>query len=375
MKKPEGLFVIFGATGNLAVKKIFPALFNLTKRNILKEGFGIVGVSRRPYNKDEYWKFIEDKLPEGIETREKLKRKTYYFKCDFSAGGEEERFKLLPKFLEGVRKKEKTGDVTFFYLSVMPQFFKPIVKNLNKNGLINKGDNLHRVVFEKPLGFDLKDARKLNKSITSFLSEKQIYRIDHYLGKEIVQNMFFLRFENSFFEPVWNKDCIDSVQINLLENFCYPERLEFYDNYGVVKDVVQNHILQLLLLVAMNKPEKIEEKYIRSEKTKILEKVKVEDFVLGQFIGYNKLKKGEISKMPTFAAGKFKIKDKKWKNVPFYFRTGKNLKEKSSYIHIKFKKEPVSRLCLNKSVLEKNFLLFKFSLMKGFFYGQMQKCQ
>ena len=367
MEEQKGLFVIFGATGDLTTKKIFPALFNLIKRNILKDNFAIVGVSRRPYNRDEYWEFMKDKLSKDIETREKLRKKTYYFECDFSAGGEEERFKLLPKFLEAIRKKEKAGNTTLFYLSVMSQFFEPIIKNLSKNGLISKENSLHRVVFEKPLGFNLEDARKLNKSIESFLNEKQIYRIDHYLGKEIVQNIFFLRFKNHFFEPVWNGDYIDSVQINLLEDFCCPERLEFYDNYGVVKDVVQNHILQLLSLVAMNKPEKFEENYIRSEKIKILKKIKIEDFILGQFIGYDKFKKREASKTPTFAAGKFKIEDKKWKNVPFYFRTGKNLKEKSSYIHIKFKKELVSRSHLNKNIFKKDSLIIQIQPNEGIF--------
>jgi glucose-6-phosphate 1-dehydrogenase len=330
--------LILGATGDLTKKKLIPAIHNLIKDKKLKD-FVIVGAATSKVSSE----VILNKSKPHIKNLNKqawehLKKRFYYHSTDFY---DKKHFCGLEFLIKTLEKKYNLPGNRLIYLATLPQHFKIISQNLKDCGLVNKNKSKSwtRVVFEKPFGHNLNSAKKINNCIKSVFSEKQTYRIDHYLGKELVQNLNVLRFTNTFLEPIWNNKYIDHVQIILSENVGIETRGKFYDKYGALKDVVQNHMLQMLSLIAMEAPKKLQENCIRDEKLKILKSIKTtNNIILGQYQGY-KNEKGvnKKSNTETFASLKLFVNNERWKNVPFYFITGKNMKDKVTTIHIEFK--------------------------------------
>lgn len=326
MKKEAITFVIFGATGNLSHKKLIPSLYNL----IDKQNIKIIGIARKNVKKETLLnkskKYI-DKI--NKKKWKKLNKNFDYFQLDFY---DEKKYLELKNIL----KNDKN---LIYFLGTMPEHFEIITKNLKNSNILKNKKN--KIVFEKPFAQDLKSAKKLNNSIKKIFSEKEIYRIDHYLGKEIVENIIDLRFKNLVLEPIWNKNYIKNVQIILEEKIGLEERGgEYYDKYGAIKDVVQNHMMQLTSLIAMDKPKTSNSDDIRNEKTKILKKIFPKKLIKGQYIGYKSEKEvKKNSKTETFAAIELEIDHPKWKDVPFYLITGKKMKNKKTSIHIQFREQ------------------------------------
>ncbi|MFQ5836163.1 MAG: glucose-6-phosphate dehydrogenase, partial [bacterium] len=265
----------------------------------------------------------------------------YYFQTNFY---DEKRFRDLGNFVKSAEQKHRLSGNRLFYLATMPQHFRAIAHSLGKYKLVEPKKGWTRVIFEKPFGEDLTSAKKLNSCIEKVFDENQIYRVDHYLGKELVQNVTAIRFTNTILEPLWNKDYVDHVQIVLSEDFGIEGRGAYYDRYGVLKDVVQNHMMQLLCLVAMEAPFKLGGEYIRDEKVRVLKSIRdidPENVVLGQYDGYTEEKGiAKNSNTETFAALKLFVDNERWKDVPFYLITGKKMKDKITSIYIQFKQAP-----------------------------------
>lgn len=333
VNKKEGvIFVIFGATGDLTKRKLIPGIYNLLHHRGLGE-FHIVGVARRDLTGENLInsakKYIKKPSPRLIS---KLKKNTSYVQLDFKS----EEFDALKSKITELEKKGFSNKI--FYLATGSNNFKVISDKLKRSKIVG-GEGWSRVVFEKPFGSDLKSSNKLNQSIEKIFNEREIYRIDHYLGKELVGNISIVRFSNQFLEPIWNRKHVDNIQITLNEKIGIEERGPFYDTYGAIKDVVQNHMLQLLALTTMESPDSFTGNSIRDKKAEILKHVKVKDTIVGQYAGY-KSEKGikNDSKTETFASLVLEINNERWRGVPIYFRTGKFLDKKETKIVINLKK-------------------------------------
>ncbi len=353
--KKDTTFIILGATGDLTKRKIIPAIYNLLKDKKIKK-FVIIGVARSDIDIQKI--LLESKkLIKNLDkkTWEKIVNSSYYRPLDFYNKND---YKKFEEFVIEIEKKHNLNGRRIFYLATLPQHFKNITFNLSKLQISKENENKDiSVVYEKPFGDDLKSAREINKNINKIFKEKQIYRIDHYLGKKLVGNIALIRFTNRIFEPLWNKENISSVEIILSENFGIKERGNFYDKYGALKDVVQNHAFQLLSLIAMESPKMISGEYLRNEKKKVLEKVKIKDVILGQYEGYKKEKGVEKNSVTeTFAGLHLQINNPRWKGVPFYIKAGKNLDKNNVSIHIKFKKTNCL-LSKNCSMDENEFII------------------
>ena len=344
------IFVIFGATGDLTHRKLMPALYRLYVRNELPKSFAVVGVARKDKTHDDFRQDVKKSMAEFLpkekfDRLDKFLSGVFYYRNDFDTA---DSYAGLKKFLEDTDKKYRTAGNRIFYLATLPDKFEPIIKNLRKQKFLAKGKD-HRLIIEKPFGDDLKSARKLNKIINTAFRENQIFRIDHYLGKEAVQNLFALRFANKIFEPAWGERNIENVQITLLENTGIGTRGGFYDRYGAIKDVMQNHMMQILSLIAMSPPKNFNPGEVKDSKVKVLREISIpkkNDIVIGQ---YRKgALKGSVdykdeegvakdSRTETFAAIKFCINNERWKGVPFYLKTGKNLDRKLVQIIVYFR--------------------------------------
>lgn len=348
MKKDNVIFIIFGATGDLTKRKLIPGIYNLLNHKNIKN-FHILGVARKPITKekliDSSREFIKKPNPKLIST---LKKNTNYIQIDFK----ESNFKSLKSKLDKLRKKGFTNKI--FYFATGSNNFQSIADKLEESGILKNKSGWTRAVFEKPFGSNKKSSSILNKCLKKIFDEKQIYRIDHYLGKELVGNISIIRFTNRMLKPLWCKDHIKNIQIILDEDMGIEERGSFYDTYGAIKDMVQNHMLQLLALTTMEMPTSLIGEPIRSKKAQILKKITVKDTLLGQYSGYlNEKGIPKNSKTETFAALKLEINHKNWKGVPVFFRTGKFLNRKESKVVINFKES----LCLfDKSCPPSNFL-------------------
>ena len=359
--KESVTLVIMGITGDLAKRKLLPAIYNLVAKKKLKN-FAVIGVSRSENSMSsiireskEFVKGSNQKVWNEIEKRSE------YIKLDFENS---EGYKVFGKCCLKLEKKFKLSGKRIFYLATLPEHFPAIVQNLKEIEMSkNKGD-LPKLVFEKPFGHDLSSARKLNKTILSLFKEKQIYRIDHYLGKELVANISLLRFTNRIFEPLWCKDHIENVQIILNEELTIGSRGEFYDKYGVLRDMVQSHIFQLLSLIAMESPEKIEGEFVRDKKLEVFKNLNVKDVLLGQYESF-KSESGVAanSTTPTFAALKVFVDTPRWKGVPFFLKTGKALNETKAVIYIKFKE--VSCLLSKTCPSDTNYLIINLRTNEG----------
>ncbi|QDV22863.1 glucose-6-phosphate dehydrogenase [Aureliella helgolandensis] len=341
--------VIFGASGDLTSRKLIPALYRLFQRGRLPADTRVVGFSRSDYS-DEQW-------------REQLTATTTkYVGKDFDAQSWKEFSKFIhycsgdiqtPADFEKLahRLEQLEGDQTIdrvYYVATMPQLYEMAAQHLGQAGLADDSSGARRIVIEKPFGTDLKTARHLNQAIGKVFREDQVYRIDHYLGKETVQNIMVLRYGNSIFEPLWNRNYIDHVQITVAEEVVVGRRGDYYDGSGVLRDMFQNHIFQLMMVTAMEPPVKFNSDSVRDEKVKVLKAVrpmKGADFadcgVRGQYEGYRK----EVGVAPdspteTFAALKLHIDNWRWQGVPFYLRSGKALSCRTTQIVIEFKEPP-----------------------------------
>jgi glucose-6-phosphate 1-dehydrogenase len=341
----ECTFIIFGATGDLAKRKLIPALYKLIQDNKIDK-FLIVGAAISQVTPDQFIDPARSFIPMiDEEVWQKLREASYYQQLDFN---EPEGFDRLSKFVISLEKEQGFFGNRMAYLAVPSQFFCTITEELSKSLLIKKADenglvngNWQRIVYEKPFGLDLAGAKAINKCIDTYFNENQIYRIDHYLTKELVGSIVLVRFTNMIFEPLWNKNYIEEVQIILSETLGMVGRGRYYDSYGVLKDVVQNHMLQLLALIAMELPDELRAQYIQDQKAEVLKKTTCVGGLLGQYQGYTS-EQGVApdSKMPTFAALKMLVDTPRWQRVPFYLKTGKCLDKKDTSIHIKFREVP-----------------------------------
>jgi glucose-6-phosphate 1-dehydrogenase len=362
-KKPDPCcFVIFGATGDLAHRLVIPALYNLAATGLLPDRFCIVGIARKAMSNDA----LRDSLMKGLRkfaTRPVddaiAKHLLECLTCIVANPSEPTSFDSLREQLERLEATRKTGGNRLFYLATPPDAFAPISRELGRAGLLREENGAwRRLVVEKPFGTDLASARALNAELLKIVDEHQIYRIDHYLGKETVQNILVLRFANGMFEPIWNRNHIDHVQITVDEKLGVGHRGSFYDATGALRDMVPNHLFQLLSLIAMEPPARFDAHAVRSEKAEVLAAIQtlseaeaLRNSVRGQYqagkIGdteiedYRKtedVKHGSTTE--TYAALKLTIDNWRWAGVPFYLRTGKALASKRTEVAIKFKQAP-----------------------------------
>jgi glucose-6-phosphate 1-dehydrogenase len=341
--------IIFGASGDLTSRKLIPALFQLSCKGRLPEGTRIVGISRTPFNDDQWRETLAKTTAEFSE--EPFDRGAW----DHFAGSVHyqpgnidnvDDFHALGKRLETI---EADCDVQrIFYLATAPRFYAEAATNLGASGLADEKYGPPRVVIEKPFGTDQKSARELNAVVHKVFREEQVYRIDHYLGKETVQNILVLRFANSIFEPVWNRNYIDHVQITVAEEVHVGRRGGYYDQAGVLPDMFQNHLLQLLMVVAMEAPVRFAANPVRDEKVKVLAAIRAlegravaADTLRGQYRGYrNEPGVASESQTATFAALRLAVDNWRWQGVPFYLRSGKAMSCRTTQIVIQFRSPP-----------------------------------
>ncbi len=348
VKKSASVFVIFGATGDLSRRKIFPSFFELSKNSLLPEKFKIIACARSKFTSSDF----TDSLKELINPKDPKSWEAFAKKIEYVSADVEKNIDL-PKVSAAISKFEDAAQVCpqqIFYMAISPFIFKESIKNLGKNKL-NLGCSRHpkraRIVIEKPFGFDLKSALELDAQLHELFEENHIYRIDHFLGKETVQNIFAFRFGNELFEPIWNNLYVDNVQITAAERIGIERRGEYYDKTGALRDFIQNHLLQLLAITTMEMPGKFDHNHIRDKKLEIIKSIKkltadevVSSTVRGQYEGYRQEEKVDPnSQTETYAMVKFEIENKRWQGVPFYLRTGKHLEGKVSSIIFSFKEK------------------------------------
>ncbi len=345
--------VIFGASGDLTNRKLMPALFSLACENLLPEQFNVIGVARSEMSNESF----RDKVKAGIDAYARLKpsqcdkwdstaQTIFYHQANYD---DPVAYKGLAKLLAKLDKKGRGGYNCLFYLSTPPFLYPVIVKQLGKAGLAQQSkNNWRRIIIEKPFGHDLPSATQLNHQVHKVFDESQIYRIDHYLGKETVQNLLVFRFANAINEPIWNRNYIDHVQITVAEEVGLGSRAGYYDTAGIMRDMFQNHLLQLLTLTAMEPPAEFNATALRDEKVKVLKAVqpiKAEDVAQSTIRAQYRTYRDEQgvapgTETPTFAILKLFINNWRWRNVPFYLRSGKALAAKVTEIIIQFRHVP-----------------------------------
>ncbi len=349
------VFIIFGITGDLAGRKLLPSLLNLYVNKRLPQKFSIVGFSRRSFTREEFRQYIRDnmKVKPGQYHEEDIKHfldHMYYEQGFFDSPPSYASLSLRLSLID-----DSFGQCSnkLFHLAVAPHFYETILEYLAKSGLTtacSDGLGWTRVLVEKPFGHDIDTARALDKKLAQLFDEKQIFRIDHYLAKEALQNILTFRFANALFEPLWNRDHISAIHIKLLEKNGIEGRGNFYDGLGALKDVGQNHILQMLALIAMEPPEEFDADSIRKERAKIINRLRpfvynkksMPDIVRGQYEGYaNEKGVNRNSQTETYFRIETYIDSPRWRDVPFYIESGKALKESKSEIDIYFKNSEI----------------------------------
>jgi glucose-6-phosphate 1-dehydrogenase len=351
--------VLFGASGDLTKRKLVPALFNLAKAKLLPDNFAVLGVAFDQLSVEQFREQVTSFLPiadKGSDVLDSFRRRFYYQQADFA---NPELYSSLQKLLGELDQEYLTEGNYLFYLATAPKFFGDIVHQLGRSQLsCQENGRWRRVVIEKPFGHDLESARALNRQIKAVLAENQIYRIDHYLGKETVQNILVFRFDNAIFEPIWNRRYIDHVQITNAETVGVEQRGGYFDTAGTLRDMVPNHVMQLLSLTAMESPVSFQADAVRDEQAKVLHAVQIldseavlHDSVRGQYgegmVADERARSYRTepgvspeSRTETFVALKLNIDNWRWVGVPFYLRTGKRLAQRHTEITIQFRKTP-----------------------------------
>lgn len=379
------IFTIFGATGDLTKRKLIPAAFTLYEQGLLPDGFKIIAIGRRDKTIESYRNEMEAFMSNILkrEVNQKLwtqfKNNIIYFKMNFA---EDDGYELLNTLSVELDKEFGTAGNRIYYLATAPEFFEVIIKKLHKNEMVSNINSWQRVMVEKPFGSDLKTASELNASISSLLDEDKIFRIDHYLGKEMLQNILSLRFGNSIFEPLWNHNYIDHIQIISTETLGVGDRGSYYDKTGIIKDMLQNHILQMLTLIAMEPPVNLEAESIRDEKVKVLQALRPfsseslsETVASGQYGSGPEMKAYREedrvlnnSDTDTFIAVKTCIDNFRWGGVPIYIFAGKRMAQKTTKIIIRFKKLPGINFYEGFSETEANVLVIRIQPDEGLFF-------
>jgi glucose-6-phosphate 1-dehydrogenase len=381
-------FVIFGVTGDLTHRLVIPALYNLAVAELLPDRFCVGGVARRGMSNDA----LRESLMKGLRrfatrpVEDKIARRLLEcVSCIEADPSEPASFDRLKQQLERLEAAHRTGGNRLFYLATPPDAFAPIARQLGRVGLLKEQDGAwRRLVVEKPFGTDLPSARALNEELLKILGEHQIFRIDHYLGKETVQNILVLRFANGMFEPIWNRHHIDHVQITVEEKLAVGHRGSFYDTTGALRDMVPNHLFQLLSLIAMEPPARFDAQTVRPEKDEVLAAIQTQsedealkNSVRGQYTA-GKIDDTEIpdyrktldvrpdSATETYVAMKLNIDNWRWAGVPFYLRTGKALAKKRTELAIKFRQAPFAMFrCTPVEQLAENYLVICIEPTEG----------
>ncbi|WP_081707545.1 glucose-6-phosphate dehydrogenase [Bacillus massiliigorillae] len=383
-QRPTALIMLFGATGDLANRKLYPSLYRLYKKGKITERFAVIGVARRPLTQEQFKSNIKDSVLSAIKDVDEAQLDTFvthftYHSHDVSNKSSYAELKALAEEMDAEYGLEGNR---LFYLAMAPEFFGPITQHLKAEGLTDT-NGYKRVIIEKPFGTDYETAEKLNNMIRASFEEEEIYRIDHYLGKEMVQNIEVIRFSNMMFEPLWNNRYISNIQITSSETLGVEERGRYYDKSGALKDMVQNHMLQMVALLAMEPPIKLTTDEVRSEKVRALRSLRnyseeevLKNFVRGQYgegtVGdtvvadYRKEPMVDPnSNTETFVAGRLKFDNFRWAGVPFYIRTGKSMAAKSTKIVVQFKDIPMNLYYNPTEELSPNLLVIHIQPDEG----------
>jgi glucose-6-phosphate 1-dehydrogenase len=390
MKETGAVFFIFGATGDLARRKLFPAIYSLFCEGKLSERFAVIGLARRPRTNEQFREdvyqsidqFARHKASKEDEEWQNFAAHFEYMPLDIT---NVDAFLELKRTAERVEEHFGIAGNRLFYLALAPELFGSVAHHLRDGGLLDTR-GWHRLVIEKPFGYDLPSAENLNTEIRKVFNEEDIYRIDHYLGKEMVQNIEVVRFANAFFEPLWNNKYIANIQITLSETVGVEERGGYYDNAGALRDMAQNHMLQMVTMMAMEPPSRLHPEDIRDEKVKVLRSLRLyespEDVrahvIRGQYAEGEV--KGELkpayraeesvnpeSKTETYVAAKVLVDNFRWAGVPFYVRTGKRMPVKSTEVVVEFKSMPDNVYLAKKGKLQPNLLVFRVNPMEGIY--------
>ena len=389
-KELSSIFIIFGGTGDLTKRKLIPAIFSLMYQEKLPENFIIISIGRREKTNEEYREEMYESVQEfsrfslNIELWNKFSKRLFYKNFDFTS--DNEGYRDLDSFLETMEDKYSTGGKRLYYLAVAPEFFEGIIRSLKNNGMVTRETGWQRIMIEKPFGSSLETARILNHNISKLIPEEDLFRVDHYLGKEMIQNILAIRFANSLFEPLWNANYIDNIQITSYELLGVENRGGYYESAGILKDMFQSHLLQMLTLITMEPPVDFEPESIRDEKVKVLrslrpftaESVK-ESIVRGQYgegkvngkkvVGYRQEDKVSLSSnIDTFIALKTYIDNFRFGGVPIYIRAGKRMDTKSTEVVIQFKKLPGINYYKEFNEIVHNLLVLKIQPEEGFFF-------
>lgn len=354
----KALFIIFGGTGDLAYRKLYPALYNLYKKDYLNNNFAVIGTARREWSDDYYQEVVTDAIDGIKDSDEDAEAFASHFRYQSHNVKDSSHYHTLLDLADELDKKYDIEGNRVFYLSMSPSFFGTITSHLQQEQLVTE-NGFNRVIFEKPFGSKYDNSNELNNEILESFDEEQIYRIDHYLGKEMVQALIPLRFGNPMFKQLWKSQFISNIQVTLAEDIGVEDRGAYYEQSGALRDMGQNHVLQIVSLLLMDEPKAYDSDEITREKVKALKNLKLLDnsnvrdkFVRGQYATspdepdiYDYLSENEVSEasvVETFIAGKIETQNEKWKNVPIYVRTGKRMKAKSTRIDIVFKSEETS---------------------------------
>jgi glucose-6-phosphate 1-dehydrogenase len=354
---PEpSVVVIFGASGDLTKRKLLPALFHLEQAGLLPTEFAVVGVARRPLQGEFAEDMREGILKFGSVKADDPKLEQFVSRIEYHAMNfdDHEAYVKLNALLKKIDKERGTKGNRLFYLATAPEYFAEIIEQLGAQGMVHAEQGTVRLIIEKPFGHDLSSARALNENVNRVFDEDQVFRIDHYLGKETVQNILVFRFANGIFEPIWNRNYVDHVQITAAEDIGIEGRGPFYEKAGALRDVVQNHVMELTSFVAMEPPVSFDAKAMRRERVKVwrsIQPIRLEASVRGQYgsgkiggqpvKGYREEERvNPNSTTETYAALKLNIENWRWAGVPFYLRAGKRMAKRSTEITIQFKQPP-----------------------------------
>ncbi len=386
MEKPQNCIIaIFGATGDLTNRKLMPALYELFKQDILPKKFAVLGISRSQLSDDDFRGSMRDDLKSAAGTSDDWKlndflKKLFYIPTDISSP---EDYKKIAEKLLNLDNTCGSNCNYIFYLATPPSLFEIISENLASAGLNKKTVGYRRIVVEKPFGYDYNSAVELNEKLHQFFEEDQIYRIDHYLGKETVQNIFVTRFSNGIYEPIWNRNYVQYVEVTSAESIGVENRGEYYDHAGALRDMVQNHLMQIVGFIALEPPSSFDANAIRNEQLKVLQSLRpltegdVESCVVrGQYMestirgekvkGYREESRVDTnSRTETFVAMKFYIDNWRWGGVPFYIRTGKRLPTRVTEAVIHFKPTPHSLFSSNNIQPPANQLIIRIQPDEG----------